>query len=84
MTVNREWVLHVTFDFDPALSATQNIEKFYKHIESLDSDFAVLLKANLPALLPVSESPTQKTSVRQHFNETVLKVLDGPRAGSTK
>lgn len=74
----------MTFGFDPALSAAQNIEMFYKHMDSIDSELATLLKANLPALLPVSESPTQKASARQHFNEVVLKTLDKPKAASTK
>jgi hypothetical protein len=84
LSLHREQVLHMIFDFDPAFSATQNIEKFYKHIESLDSELAALLKANLPTMLPVSENPTHKTNARQHFNETVLKTLDRPKAGPTK
>ena len=72
----------MAFDFDSSLSAAQNIEKFYRHLESVDAELAAVLKANLPAVVP--EVPAQRRTVRQTFNEAVLKHLDLPKAGPTK
>jgi hypothetical protein len=72
------------FDFDSNLSAAQNIEKFHKHMESIDSELAAILTAQLPALLPLSENTSQRTAARQKFNEVVLKQLDRPKAVPTK
>ncbi len=72
------------FEFDPNLSATQNIERFHKHMESIDSGLAGLLKAQLSALVPLSENTSQKTAARQKFNEAVLKQLDSPKVGQSK
>ena len=74
----------MTFDFDPALSATQNIDKFYKYMESVDAEFAAVLRAQLPAMLPLSENTSQRTASRQKFNEAVHKHLDQPKAGVIK
>jgi len=74
----------MTFDFDPALPASQNIDKFYKYMESVDAEFAAVLRAQLPALLPLSENTTQRTVSRQKFNEAVLKHLDQPKTGAIK
>jgi hypothetical protein len=72
----------MAFDFDSSLSAAQNIEKFYRHLESVDAELAAVLKTNLPAVVP--EVPAQRRTVRQTFNEAVLKHLDRPKAGPTK
>ena len=72
------------FDFDSNLSAAQNIEKFHKHMESIDSELAAILKAQLSALLPLSENVSQRTAARQRFTEAALKQLDRPKAGPTK
>jgi hypothetical protein len=74
----------MTFDFDPALSATQNIDKFHKYLESVDSEFAAVLRTQLTTMLPLSEVTSQRTASRQKFNEAVLKHLDQPKAGAIK
>lgn len=68
----------MTFDFEPDLTAAQNIEKFHKHMETIDAELASLLRAQLPTVLPLPENNAQKAAVRQKFNETVLKHLDRP------
>ena len=72
------------FEFETALSAAQNIDKFYKHLESTDAEFAALLKKNLPLLLPLPDAPAQRKAVRQKFNETIIKHLDQPKSGAIK
>ena len=72
------------FEFETSLSAVQNIDKFYKHLEAIDADFAALLKKQLTPILPLSDVPTQKKSSRQKFNEAVVKHLDQPKAGPSK
>ena len=69
------------FEFDVSLSAAQNIEKFYQHLESIDTEFAALLKTNLPPLLPVLEVPVQKKAARQKFNEAIVQHLDQSKSG---
>jgi hypothetical protein len=68
------------FEFETSLSAAQNIDKFYKHLETVDSDFAALLKKQLPPILPLSDVPAQKKAVRTKFNEAVVKHLDQPKS----
>jgi len=72
------------FEFETSLSAAQNIDKFYKHLETIDADFAALLKKQLPPILPISDVAAQKKATRQKFNEAVVKHLDQPKAGPTK
>lgn len=72
------------FEFETTLSAAQNIDKFYKHLDTIDADFAALLKKLLPPILPLSDVSTQKKASRQKFNEAVVKHLDLPKAGPTK
>jgi hypothetical protein len=72
------------FEFETSLSAAQNIDKFYKHLETVDADFATLLKSQLPPILPISDVAAQKKSTRQKFNEAVVKHLDQPKGGQTK
>ena len=72
------------FEFEASLSAAQNIDKFYKHLETIDADFAALLKKQLAPILPISDVPAQKKTTRQKFNEAVVKHLDQPKAGVTK
>lgn len=72
------------FEFEDSLSAAQNIDKFYKHLETVDSAFAALLKQQLQSILPIPDLPAQKKSTRQKFNEAVVKHLDQPEAGPTK
>ncbi len=74
----------MTFDFDPTLSATQNIDKFYKYMESVDAELAAELRVQLPKILPLSEIASLRTASRQKFNEAVLRHLDQPKAGATK
>ncbi len=74
----------MTFEFDPTLSATQNIEKFYKHLESIDPEFAGLLKLHLPPILPLPEVSSVRTASRQRFNEAVLKHLDQEKVGPAR
>jgi hypothetical protein len=74
----------MTFDFDPGLSAAQNIDKFYKYMESVDAELAGVLKTQLPTILPISENNPQRTAARQKFNEAVLKYIDQPKAGPAK
>ena len=74
----------MAFDFDPVLSATQNIDKFYKQMESVDAEFAAVFKTQMQAILPLSENTSQRTASRQKFNEAVLRHLDQPKAGATK
>ena len=72
------------FDFDPALSAAQNIEKFHKHMETIDSELAGVLKANMTLALPLPDEQTQRRAARQKFNEAVLLHLDKPKVSPTK
>jgi hypothetical protein len=72
------------FEFETSLSAVQNIDKFYKHLETIDADFAALLKKQLQLILPISDLPAHKKSTRQRFNEAVVKHLDQPKVGPTK
>jgi hypothetical protein len=72
------------FEFETSFSASQNIDKFYKHLETIDADFAALLKKQLLPILPLSDVPAQKKSSRQKFNEEVVKYLDQPKVGPTK
>ena len=69
----------MTFDFDPALSATENIVKYYTHLESVDAEFATLLKAQLSGILPLSENAPQRAASRQKFNEAVLSRNSRPQ-----
>jgi hypothetical protein len=79
-----QYAFKMPFDFDSTLSAAENIEKFYKHMESIDAELAAILKTQLPAILPLSENVSQRTAVRQKFNEAVLKQLDRPKVVPTK
>ncbi len=72
------------FEFETSLSAVQNIDQFYKHLETIDADFAALLKKQLPPILPLSDVPAQKKLSRQKFNEAIVKHLDLPKSGPTK
>jgi hypothetical protein len=72
------------FEFEDTLSAAENIAKFYKHLDTVDADFAGLLKKHLPPMLPVSDVPAQKKLSRQKFNEAVIKHLDQPKSAVTK
>ena len=72
------------FEFETSLSAAQNIDKFYKHLETIDADFAALLKKQLQPILPLSDMPAHKKSARQEFNDAVVKHLDQPKIGPTK
>lgn len=79
-----QYAFIMPFDFDSNLSAAQNIEKFHKYMESIDSELAAIMKAQLSALLPLSENVSQRTAARQKFTEAILKQLDRPKAGPTK
>jgi hypothetical protein len=35
-----QYAFKMRFDFDSTLSAAENIEKFYKHMESIDAELA--------------------------------------------
>ena len=72
------------FEFETSFSAAQNIDKFYKHLETIDADFAALLQKQLQPILPISDAAAQKKATRQKFNEAVVKHLDQPKAGPTK
>jgi hypothetical protein len=76
--------MKMTFDFDTNLSAAQNIEKYFQYIESGDPEFGALLRAQLPAMLPLSDNSALRAASRQKFNSVVLKELDKPRTGQAK
>lgn len=78
------YAVMMPFEFEDSLSAAQNIDKFYKHLETVDAAFAALLKQQLQPILPLSDVPAQKKATRQKFNEAVVKHLDQPKAGPTK
>ena len=71
-------------DFDPSLSAAQNIEKFHKHMETIDSELAAVLKQNMALALPLPDGQTQRRAARQKFNEAVIQHLDKPKVVVTK
>ncbi len=79
-----QYAFKMPFDFDSTLSAAQNIEKFHKHMESIDAELAVILKAQLSTILPLPDNVSQRTAARQKFTEAVLKQLDRPKAVPTK
>jgi hypothetical protein len=79
-----QYAFKMPFDFDSTLSAAQNIEEFHKYMESIDAELAAILKAQLPAILPLPDNVSQRTAARQKFNEAVLKQLDRPKAVPTK
>ncbi len=74
----------MAFDFDPALSAAQNIDAFYKYMESVDAELAAVLKTKLPRMLPLPENTSQRAASRQRFNEAVLSHLEQVKAGPGK
>jgi hypothetical protein len=74
----------VTFDFDPALSASETIDRFHKHLESVDPELAAVLKTYLPTIVPAPENSYQRAASRQKFTESVLNDLDQPKPGPTK
>lgn len=67
-----------TFSFDPSLSADENIERFFGHLETTDDKLTKLLKANIEKMLPFPD--TQDRSARRvSFNSAVANALDLPK-----
>jgi hypothetical protein len=52
--------------------------------KGIDAELAAILKAQLPAILLLSENVSQRTAARQKFNEVVFKQLDPPKVVLTE
>lgn len=65
-----------TFAFDPNLLPDDNIELFYKHLESIDPEMAEILNVNMPKLLPFPEDTQVRTPLRTKFNKSVMVALE--------
>lgn len=78
------------FFFDPALSPSDNIERFYKHLAGINPEFAALLRRYLPDVIPLPQQPQQRAARRSAFNAAISRSLDQsecgavPRDGGTK
>ncbi len=64
------------FDFSPDASSKENIDNFLAHLETVDAEFARLLKRNIGELLPLPEQSGARTRARKAFNAKVLEFLD--------
>lgn len=64
-----------SFKFDPSVSSEANLDRFFEHLESIDSDLSTLLKDNVDALVPLPDPPG-RTSARSAFNKVVADFLD--------
>lgn len=64
------------FEFDPEKSTAANIAAFHAHLAKQDPEFAKLLSAELPALVPLPPQGAQRTTRRAAFNQLVARHLD--------
>jgi len=67
-------------DFDPALSFSDNLDRFRAEAERIDADCARILFDNL-ALLARDGDATRTRQAVQEFNRAVLAALDDLREG---
>lgn len=64
------------FSFDPKLSSSANIDKYFTHLESIDAELAQALKQHIGLVCPIPESPADKQAARKRFSEKILEILE--------
>jgi hypothetical protein len=64
------------FEFDAEKSMAENIAAFHAHLAKENPEFAQLLSAELPALVPLPQQAAQRTARRAAFNQVVVQHLD--------
>ena len=68
------------YEFDPAKSAQENIDSFFRHVRSVDPTLGELLQKNISILLPLPSDGMKRSSARAAFNAEVKKALDATLA----
>lgn len=64
------------FNFDPTLSAEDNIRAFLAHMKTKDQEMADILESNLSDLTPFPEEQQPRSQVRTEFNQKVKTELE--------
>ena len=67
------------FEFESDKSTAENIAAFHAHLAEQEPEFAKLLSAELPALVPLPSPGAQRTARRAAFNQMVARHLDEVR-----
>jgi len=64
------------FKFNPLLTSQENVELFFTHLESIDSEMVILLKNNLEKIFPLPNNPSERSSARINFNQEISRQFD--------
>jgi hypothetical protein len=68
------------FSFDPDLGPAENIERFHRHMATVDPELAELLRNHIGEVLPLPTGSPQRTAKRSAFNRAIAAALDAERA----
>jgi hypothetical protein len=64
------------FNFDPNLPPDENIKIFFEHLKTLDNKMAQILENKVKKLIPLPDSGTRRSSIRQSVNSEILQLLE--------
>jgi hypothetical protein len=64
------------FNFNADQTSQQNIDEFFSHLSTIDSELADLLKQHFSDLLPLPEQGARRNALRKQFNERIRDSLD--------
>jgi len=64
------------FNFDPNLPPDENIKIFFEHLKTLDNKMARISENKVKKLIPLPDSGTRRSSMRQSVNSEILQLLE--------